>query len=60
MLEKMANERLQLEERTEEQAKALRTTLEELLAFERAHKRTLEPFTFSIRASEPPLPDFVR
>jgi len=54
-LERMAKKRLQLEERTEEQAEALRTALGELLTFNQAHKRTLGPF--SIRVGEPPSPD---
>ena len=57
-MEMIAKERLQLKEHTEEQAKALRTTLGELLAFDQVHRRTLGPF--SIRAGEPPPPDLAR
>jgi hypothetical protein len=57
-LERRGKERRQLEERAEKEADTLRTRLEELLAFDRAHKQALGPF--SIRASEPPPPDLAR
>lgn len=44
-LQRMGKERLRLEERAEEQAAALVATLEELLAFDRRHRRALGPFS---------------
>jgi hypothetical protein len=54
-LERMSQERLQLEERAEEQAAGLVATLEELLAFDRRHRRALAPAGFSVYDAPPDL-----
>jgi hypothetical protein len=59
-LERLGQERLQLEERAEREAETLRTTLEELLAFDRTHRRVIGPERFSIRADSPAPPDLPR
>ncbi|MDP9474549.1 MAG: hypothetical protein M3R38_02425 [Actinomycetota bacterium] len=54
-LERMGKERLRLEERAEEEAATLVSTLEELIAFDRCHRRALAPGGFSVFAAPPDL-----
>ncbi len=54
-LERMGKERLRLEERAEEQAATLVSTLEELIAFDRRHRRALAPGGFSVFEAPPDL-----